>query len=176
MLRVHNQGMDMERVIATFLHVNTGLKVPHIIARPTRPPNTWEQVIVFYVKDDIMHTLKRVWDHFGDPDMSRSISRLMRAGMHWIEQEHRVPLGETDLEVQNFSLQKELKELQRAYAYEKKRADLASAGWKRMNKAFNGVVSILTFEKKLTRDGASAKDTNANDVNVNHPLVKQEDD
>lgn len=152
MLRVHNQGMRMERVIETFLHANTGLEVPHIVACPRRPPNTWEQVIVFYVKEDIMHTLKKVWDHFGDPDMSRSISRLMRAGMHWMEQEHKLPLDEDDLQKENLELRTELMELHRGYDYEKKRADLASAGWRRMNKAFNGFKNAIYYGMDLTND------------------------
>ncbi len=89
---------DVEDMVITMLHGhNTGLEaeINHRFIKPHKLPNTSQHVIVFYVSlHRLTHLQKMGKVAFGDNDFTKSLSRYITAGMHYMDDSEDIQLVE----------------------------------------------------------------------------------
>ena len=87
---------DIEELTFELLHGAKSVlisDVKHTIIFPKKMPNTSQDLIMFYVSRDRLIELKKHAEHvFGDSDFTKSLSRYITAGTHWMDKTEDVKL------------------------------------------------------------------------------------
>ena len=93
--------LDYEERIIRQIHgvkgddVGLRAKITHRIILPKRAPNTSEHIVVFYCNAERLRHLKNSAKVFGDSDFTKSISRFITAGEHYMGEEVSMSLFPT---------------------------------------------------------------------------------
>lgn len=89
--------LDYEERIISQIHgvkgdgVGLRAKIQHRIILPKKAPNTQQMIVVFYCNDDQLIELRKNGEMvFGDSDFTKSLSRFIRAGTHYMNRSEDV--------------------------------------------------------------------------------------